>query len=247
MDRAEWSLAAHAGMALMNPLDPARIDEVVALLELAPHAQLLDAGCGKGEVLVRIAERWGCGGIGIERHPRLVEEARAQAAARVPDAGLEFAAGDFDPCDVDPGSLDLAISIGALAGGYDAVLGTLAELARPGGKVLLGEGYWRREPREEYLAALGATRDELGSCDDVVAAGERAGLTPRHSVVSSTDDWDRYEERWSLNGERYATAHAGEPGVDEFLAWIRAGRDRYLRLGGRETLGFGLFLFRKGG
>ena len=34
-----------------------------------------------------------------------------------------------------------------------------------------------------------------------------------------------------------------EPGVDEFLAWIRNGRRRYVELGGRETLGFGLFLF----
>ena len=245
MERADWSLAAHAGMAFMNPLDPARVDEVIGMLELGRDARVLDAGCGKGELLVRIAERWGCGGIGIERHPALVEEARRVAAARAPGAGLEFAAGDFDPSDVEPASLDLAMSVGALPGGYDEVLGTLAGLARPGGLVLLGEGYWRREPSPDYLAALGATRQDIGEYADVVAAGQRAGLVPLYAVASTTEDWDRYEWRWALNGERHAALHGGEPGIDDFLAWIRAGRDRYVRVGGRDTLGFGLFLFAK--
>jgi hypothetical protein len=33
--------------------------------------------------------------------------------------------------------------------------------------------------------------------------------------------------------------------VAEFLGWIRNGRRRYTELGGRETLGFALLLFRK--
>jgi hypothetical protein len=31
----------------------------------------------------------------------------------------------------------------------------------------------------------------------------------------------------------------------EFLEWIRNGRRRYTELGGRDTLGFALLLFRK--
>jgi hypothetical protein len=33
--------------------------------------------------------------------------------------------------------------------------------------------------------------------------------------------------------------------AEELLAWVRAGRDRYLAPGGRDTLGFGLFLFAR--
>jgi hypothetical protein len=72
-------------------------------------------------------------------------------------------------------------------------------------------------------------------------------LTPLYAVVSSAADFDRYEWRWSLNGERYASEHPDEPGIDDFLAWIRNGRRRYVELGGRDTLGFGLFLFRRPG
>ena len=100
-------------------------------------------------------------------------------------------------------------------------------------------------PSDAYLAALDATRDELPDYAGLFAAAAEHGLEPRYAVTASTDDFDRYEWRWSLNGERYAAAHPDEPGVEEFLAWIRNGRRRYVELGGRETLGFGLFLFAR--
>jgi hypothetical protein len=58
-------------------------------------------------------------------------------------------------------------------------------------------------------------------------------------------DLDRYEWRWSMNGERYAAEHPDEPGAGEFLEWIRTGRRRYDELGGRDALGFALSLFRR--
>ena len=114
----------------------------------------------------------------------------------------------------------------------------------PGGLVLLGEGYWRRPPAAVYLDALSATADELTDYAGTIEAGAARGLTPLYVVTSSLDDFDQYEWRWSANGERYAAAHHGEPGVDQLLAWIRRGRHRYVALGGRETLGFGLFLYQ---
>jgi hypothetical protein len=76
-----------------------------------------------------------------------------------------------------------------------------------------------------------------------IRAGTELGLTPLYATTASVDDFDHYEWTWSLNGERYAAAHPDEPGVADFLAWIRNGRRRYVELGGRETLGFGLFVF----
>ena len=109
--------------------------------------------------------------------------------------------------------------------------------------MLYGQGYWRREPSPGYLAALTATREELSDYAGTIAGGEELGLTPLHAVAASLDDFDRYEWGWARNGERYAAANPDEPGVADFLAWIRAGRRRYVELGGRETLGFGLFVF----
>jgi SAM-dependent methyltransferase len=239
MERAEWTRIAHEGIDLMNPLPVAKLDEVLGTLALEPGARVIDLGCGKGELLRRLASRYEIRGVGVDRSPALLEEARRRAPANVTYVVADltaFATG---------APFDLAASLGASVGGFRPTLARLAGHLRPGGLALLGEGYWRREPGDEYLEALGATRDEMPDYPGLFAAAAEVGLQPRYAVTADTDDFDRYEWRWSLNGERYAAAHPDEPGVEEFLAFIRNGRRRYVELGGRETLGFGLFLFER--
>jgi SAM-dependent methyltransferase len=241
VQRADWSRIAHTGIDLMNPLPVAKLDDVLDLLELEPGARVLDLGCGKGELLMRIAARHPISGVGVDRSPGLLAEARRRAPA-----GMSFVEGDLIVFAAEA-PFDLAAALGASVDGYRATLARLAGHVRPGGLVLLGEGYWRREPSDDYLAALDASRDELPDYAGIFHAAAECGLDPRYAVTASVDDFDRYEWRWSLNGERYAAAHPREPGVEEFVAWIRNGRRRYVELGGRETLGFGLFLFARSG
>jgi SAM-dependent methyltransferase len=241
MDRADWTVVAHAGIDLMNPLTPAKLDEVIEVLALPAGARVLDLGCGKGELLKRLAARYEIRGIGVDRSPALLDEARRRAPG-----GVTYVVADLSAF-ATGAPFDLAASLGASVGGYRATLERLARHLHPGGLALLGEGYWRADPSRAYLAALEAKRDEMPDYPGLFAAAAEHGLEPRYAVTASVDDFDRYEWRWSLNGERYAAAHAGEPGVDDFLAWIRNGRRRYVELGGRHTLGFGLFLFERAG
>jgi len=217
-------------MELMNPLPAAKLDDAIEALGSIDGSKAIDLGCGKGALLERLRSS-NVRGVGIDSSRELLEEARV----RSPDS--EFVEADVTTF-ATPDRFDLAISVGS-----PATLAQLAALVDPGGLVLYGQGYWRREPSSGYLAALAATREELSDYAGTIAAGEELGLTPLHAVVASLDDFDRYESAWAGNGERYAAANPDEPGVDEFLAWIRAGRRRYVELGGRETLGFGLFVF----
>jgi trans-aconitate methyltransferase len=239
MERADWTVRAHEGIDLMNPLPVAKLDEVVELLALPDGARVIDLGCGKGELLRRLAVRYEIRGVGVDRSPTLLDQARRRAPS-----GVTFAVADLTAFSTGA-PFDLAAALGASVDGYRATLARLAGHVRAGGLVLLCEGYWRQEPSEPYLAALGATRDEMPDYAGLFAAAAEHGLEPRYAVTATTDDFDRYEWRWSLNGERYASAHPDEPGVNEFLAWIRNGRRRYIELGGRDTLGFGLFLFAR--
>jgi SAM-dependent methyltransferase len=233
VDRADYTRIAHTGMAIMNPIPAAKLDEVVALLDLPSRGRVVDLGCGKGDLLARIARRYEVDAVGIDRD--------AQLLAEVPP-GINVIVADIETWNRGRGAFDLVASVGS-----PAQLSSLAGLVRPGGLALYGNGYWRREPSQEYVDALGGTRDELADYAGTVRRGEELGLTPVYAVTASLDDFDRYEWSWSLNGERYAAAHPDEPGVGDFLEWIRAGRRRYVELGGRDTLGFGLFLFRASG
>jgi SAM-dependent methyltransferase len=229
MERSDWSRAAHGDLEFMGPYGATAFAELFEGVPLPQGARVLDLGCGNGALLSWLAGRGPIAGTGVDLKP---------AGRSIP--GVELVAGDARAFDAEPGSFDLACSVGAVSSA-----GELARLTRPGGLVLLGDGYWRRPPADEYLAALGASRDELGDWEATVALGRTAGLELVRARASRVEEWDRYEDAWADNGERYAAAHEGEPGVAEFLEWIRAGRRRYRELGGRDTLGFALLLLRR--
>jgi SAM-dependent methyltransferase len=231
MERADWSRLAHAGMTIMNPLPSEKLDEAIEAMGYVNGSMAIDLGCGKGELLRRLEPSY-VQGVGVDTSAELLAEAREHS--------------DFEFVQADATTYQTAqvFHIAASIGG-PVTLERLAGFVGGGGYVLYGDGYWRQPPSAAYLDALGATEDELADYAGTIRIGEELGLTPLYAVTATVEEFDRYEWRWSLNGERYAAEHPDEPGVGDFLGWIRNGRRRYLELGGRDTLGFGLFLFRR--
>jgi trans-aconitate methyltransferase len=250
LDSDDFTAIAHEGLAFMNPLAEEDVDEMIEALELEPGAHVLDLGCGKAEILLRIVERYpDVRATGLDNSPSVLAEARRQAETRVPEAKVALLEQDVREYSPEPGAFDLVVSTGGVAfrGGVGGTLAVLSGFVAPGGggKLLFGEGYWREEPSAEYLVALGAAREELRDYEGTIEAAVEAGLDLKRAVTSSVEDWDAYEDAWARNGEGYANTHEGEDGVAELREWIENGRARYRELGGREILGFGLFLFER--
>jgi len=246
MDRARFSTLAHRDHVLCNPLDAQKVERVLEMIRLREDARVLDIGCGKGEILLRLIERYSIRGIGVDTNEQFLREARERAIERGCDANLELHERDFSDYRFTAGSFDLVICLGSThaCGGYAGALRSGGTAARRGGYVLIGEGYWKREPDPEYLSALGATRDEYHDHAGNVSAGESKGLIPVYSAASSSDEWDDYEGRYCFAIERFAHEHPDDPDRAAMLDRIRKWRDAYQRWG-RDTLGFGLYLFMK--
>ena len=247
VNRARISSISHGELPFHNPLDPRRIDELLGLIELGPQDRVLDVGCGAGELLVRIAERHGCAGLGIDDAEIQIAAAREKARQRAPQGALRFEVADARTARPAEAPFALVACIGSMhaAGdGLPAALARLADLAAPGGHVLIGDGFWRRPPDPAYLDALGATEDELPDYAGLMRAGEGAGLEAVYACVTTDEEWDRYEWRLIFNGLRFAAAHPNDPDAAGAAAWARSARERYLAPGGRDTLGFALVLFR---
>ena len=245
MNRDRISAITHGDRAFHNPLDPARVAEALDALGLRPGDRVLDVGCGAGELLVGLAERHGCTGIGVDTSEILVAEARRRAALRAPRAGLEFVAGRAE--DVVPdGSFAAACCLGSLhaLGGLEAGLPWLRRAVGADGAVVIADGFWARAPDPAFLTALGATEDELPAFDGLLATCTAAGLRPVWIATSSAEDWERYE--WTLvsNGDRWAREHGGDPLADDVRGWIDAARARLLAPGGTATIGFALVALR---
>ena len=238
----------HADHVVCNPTSPDRLDECIALLDLEPGAVVWEAACGKGEFLIRVVERYGASATGIDISPYEIPVARARAKERVPDADLRLIEADAASQPADAESVDLAICLGAswIWGGHRGTLRELRRITRPGGSVLVGEPYWIHDPDPAYLAASELTADICSTIDGNLAIGREEGLTPLYVMPSRLEDWDRYEFLQLRAAERYALANPSDPDVPELLERARRERDEYLRWG-RETLGWGIYLFRRPG
>ena len=231
---------------LCNPTSVAKLEEVVELLRLPDGAEVVDIACGKGELAIRLAERYGARVVGVDLSPYSVRDAQARAAGRGGRGSLTFVLADGATHAVAPGSLDMAACVGAswVFGGHAGTLAALGAMVRPGGLVLVGEPYWRADPPERYVQLPDRPRDLCLSHAANVAAGPPLGLTPLYALASSEDDWDRHECLHWQAAERYAAEHPDDPDVPELLARVHRARDAYLDAG-RAVLGWSLYLFRR--
>ena len=177
--------------------------------------------------------------------PPLSPAHAAPRSSRPPRSPVASAAGGVLSAKSIPAPFDAALCTGSTHafGGYRQTLRALARAVRPGGQILVGEGYWRKDPDVGYLAALGTTRAEFHDHAGNVAVAVEEGLVPLYSTVSSGDEWDRYEGLYLRAVERYTAEHPEDPDTTALRDHIRRWRDAYLRWG-RDTLGFGLYLFR---
>lgn len=252
MDIWKFYDVTHRDHVVCNPTSLARLDELVALLDLPPQARVLDVASGKGEFLLRVAERYGgpegadIAGVAIDISPYFVAELRNGARRRVPDASIEILEQDAATYRPPPDSFDLACCIGAswVYGGHAGTLATLAAAVRPGGQVLVGEPFWRDEPDERYLAEAELRKEEFGTHAGNVSVGEALGLVPLLALVSSGEEWDRYETLQWRAAARYAADHPHDPDVPELLDRVARARHAYL-MWGRDTVGWALYLFSR--
>ncbi len=255
MDLWKFFDVTHRHHVILNPLSEEKLDRLVELLRLPAGAPVVDVGSGKGEFLIRLAEAYGVSGLGIDLSPYFVRDARERLEGRASQLPVASAAGSavvFREMDgaafvpEEPRSFALASCLGAswIFGGHGGTLDALNGFVAPGGWVVVGEPFWRREPAEEYLEASGQSRASFGTHAENAAAGEERGLELAHTLVGSEDDWDRYEGlQWYAVSE-HARSRADDPDLPAIAERVAHQRSTYLRWG-RDTVGWAIYVFRQ--
>jgi SAM-dependent methyltransferase len=138
MPRQTYGTIAHPGLRYNNPFSPAKMEEMIDLLQLPASAEVLDLGTGKAELLIRLVERYQVSALGLELDASDLQEAREQIAARIPSGRLELRQDDAHTFEPGPQTFDLACCVGAchIFGGIQPTLEHLAPWC------VLGERSW---------------------------------------------------------------------------------------------------------
>jgi SAM-dependent methyltransferase len=229
-------MITHAGHPIAAPLSEASVREV---LRRAGGSRLLDLGCGQAIWPLRaLAADPGARAVGIDVNG----DGLAWAAKEAERLGVadrlelhEMSAADYRPTE----PFDAVLCVGATHA-FGGLLPTLAAARRhlaPGGCVVVGEGFWERDPGPAALDALGATAADYaglaGTVDQIVADG----WAPVYGHTSTLDEWDEYEWSWTGSLTRWALDHPEHPSAADATATAVEHREGWLH-GYRGTLGF---------
>jgi len=235
-----------------GPISEAKMAKYIESLELAAQQRVLDVGCGCGEVLIRLFERFQVQGTGIDSSSEHIAEAKRRAAGRVPDSAVRFVNADAQSFHVDPDSLDLATCMGAShafgcgGGAYRNAIERMIPLVVPGGLLLVAEGYIKQPAAPEYRKILGDTSPDEMTHAANVATGKQLGLIPVAAWTSGEDEWDDFEWSYQRIVEHHANSKPDDEDFELKLTQRREWMDAYLQWG-RDTLGYGVYLFKRPG
>ncbi len=133
--------------------------------------------------------------------------------------------------------VDIVACIGAtwIGGGLDGTIELLERSLRPGGLLLVGEPFWRKDPpdQETVEACHATTKDDFRDLPGLVAHFGELGWDLVQMVLADQDSWDRYVAAQWFNIREWLDANPG----DEMAAQMReelahrAGEVRPLRAG----------------
>jgi SAM-dependent methyltransferase len=244
VDLWKYYSIGHEHHVVCNPLSEAKLDEIVSLLALPPHARVLDIGCGKGEFLVRTVGRWRCTAVGVDLSPYFVADARARVQSAGLERSVEIVQVNGSEYETESSSFDATACLGAswIWGGFEGTLTALRGFTKPGGVIVAGEPFWKRAPSPDYLKASKMSESTFSSHTGNTEIGTRLGLRLLHALVSSHDDWDRYEGYQWRAAELYGQRVPGDPDLPEIRRRMREAQDNYLKWG-RDELGWAVYLF----
>ena len=221
-----------------GPLSEARAARIVARLAANQPRTVLDIGCGWGELMLRVlAAVPEATGLGLDTDDG--DLARGQANAQARGLGDRAAFVRESAVGTARGPADLVLCVGSShalteiepPAHREAALGELRRLVNPGGRVLLGEGFWHRTPAEAELARMwpGTTAGEFGDLAGLADLAVAAGFRPAWIETATLEEWEEFESGYQCDEEEWLAAHPGHPGADELRERVDQHRAFWLR------------------
>ncbi len=138
----------------------------------------------------------------------------------------------------------LAACVGAtwIGGGVAGTVELLSRSLRPGGLMLIGEPYWRRDVPDQKTAEAchAGGKDDFLELPELIEQFGGLGYDVAEMVLADQDSWDRYQAAQWLNLRRWLDGHPDDELAAEVRAELTTGPARYARYQ-RAFLGWGVF------
>lgn len=236
-------LVRESSHRIHNPLTEEKLATLARALRLEEGWRLLDLACGSGELLCTWARDHGVSGTGVDLSAVFLEGARARAAELGVAGRVAFVHADASGYVASP-RVDVASCLGAtwIGGGMPGTVELLRRSLRPGGIMLIGEPYWRREPPDQATVegCYITDRDDYLPLPELLERFGTLGCDVVEMVLADQDSWDRYVAPQWLNTRRWLDANPDDELAPQLRAELTTAPARHARYQ-REYLGWGVF------
>jgi SAM-dependent methyltransferase len=222
-----------------GPLSGERADSLAADLAAGRPANVVDYGCGWGELLLRVLEAAPEAiGVGIDIHGPEIARGRENAEKRGLSGRVSFIEG---PAADHASPANVVISCGAYQafGTIPEALKALRPLVEPAGLLLFGAEIWDRTPTDEELASMwpGMTVDDCLYLPDLVDAATAEGFRPLRIQTATRGEWEEFGSGLAAGAEEWLLANGDHPEAGQIRAKLDRDRSIWLR-GHRDVMGF---------
>jgi len=152
LDGLEFGLFPYLSYLLQDLWEIGASPEIVIKLlkesdVVKKNSKILDLGCGKGAVLIKLVKEFGCQGHGIDALPEFIDEARKRAKKYKVERNCQFEIGDIRrTVDQLEGYNGVILgSIGPVFGDVKTTLMKVKKCIKDDGFILLDDGYLSNE------------------------------------------------------------------------------------------------------
>lgn len=200
----------YARMRWNTPLSKPHAALLLQQLDIPAGAHVVDLGCGWGELLLQAVGADDTGsttGTGVDIDDAALARGRRLAADRSLEQRVTFLKHDAAAWR-EPADRVLCIGASHAFGGTLAAFTALADLVRPGGRLLFGEGFWERPPTVEATKILGAGIMPLA---DLVEHARSLGWRVLHVSTADQREWDDFESTWLAGRQEWLLRHPDDP------------------------------------
>jgi cyclopropane fatty-acyl-phospholipid synthase-like methyltransferase len=141
-----WDVSTHTLAQAMRR----QHEEIAAALAVGPGDRVLEAGCGVGGATLHVAGRHDARGLGITLSPTQARRGRENAAARGLTGRAAFAVADFARLGLRDRAFTRVFACESVCHAPDkrVFLQEAFRVLRPGGRILVCDGFLARAPRD---------------------------------------------------------------------------------------------------
>ncbi|MGN6158410.1 MAG: SAM-dependent methyltransferase [Devosia sp.] len=237
MNQADYWAIADADIEIQNPVTDRKLRLLDDYCDIRDGARVLDVGCGTAWVMRQWAERYSIQGTGLDTNRVFLDFARSKRPAKGKIDYVEGPAESFSP---EAGSYDIVLCLGAsfALGGFVSAVEWMANAAKPGGAVVIGDITLKHRPAVYTHQHL--PLDPI----DAASVVQRHGAEVSALISASDADFERYASHHRHSTLAWARRNPNHPNTAATLAKSRADWLAYLGWT-RPHYGWTIFVARK--